>query len=51
MSERKIGVILSYVYTISQVLVNFIYIKLLLSIIGQSEYGLYQIVASLIAYL
>lgn len=51
MSGRKIGVILSYVYTISQVLVNFIYIKLLLSIIGQSEYGLYQIVASLIAYL
>lgn len=51
MSERKTGAVLSYIYTISQVLVNFIYIKLLLNIIGQGEYGLYQIVASLIAYL
>jgi len=50
-SERKIGAILSYLNIILQTTVNFLYIPLLLYYIGQQEYGLYQLIGSLIAYL
>lgn len=51
MNKRKTGAIVSYVYSITQVLVNLVYVPLLLSGIGQSEYGLYQMIGSIIAYL
>lgn len=49
--KRRAGALVSYAYSITQVLVNLIYVPLLLSSIGQSEYGLYQLVGSIIAYL
>ncbi len=51
MNKRRSGAIVSYVYSIAQVIVNLIYVPILLSSIGQSEYGLYQMVGSIIAYL
>ena len=51
MNERKMGIILSYVYTIIHTIVNLIYVPILLNTIGQSEYGLYQMIGSLMAYI
>ena len=50
-SERKIGVLLSYLNIVMQSIVNFIYIPMLLYYIGREEFGLYQLIGSLIAYL
>lgn len=50
-NQRKIGIILSYIYTATHIVVNLLYVPLLLRTIGQSEYGLYQLVGSLIAYI
>lgn len=49
--RRRAGIILSYVYTISQVVVNLLYVPILLRGIGASEYGLYQIIGSVMAYI
>lgn len=51
MNDRRSGAILSYIYSITQVVVNLLYVPILLSRIGQTEYGLYQMIGSLIAYL
>lgn len=50
MNERKIGIILSYINIILQTIINFLYVPLLLYYMGQSEYGLYQLMGSIIAY-
>lgn len=50
MSERKIGVFLSYLNIILQTVIGFVYVPILLKYMGQSEYGLYQLMGSLIAY-
>lgn len=50
MNERKIGIILSYINIIIQTVINFLYVPLLLYYMGQSEYGLYQLMGSIIAY-
>ncbi len=49
-NQRKIGVILSYITLIINALVAFIYVPILLRSMGNSEYGLYQLMGSLIAY-
>lgn len=49
-TERKCGVGLSYVNTILQALLGFFYVPLLLHYLGTSQYGLYQLMGSLIAY-
>lgn len=49
-SQRKIGAILGYLNIILRTVVNFIYIPLLLYYIGKEEFGLYQLIGSLIAY-
>ena len=51
MSQRKAGVVLGYIYIIVQTLVMLAYTPLLLRGIGQSEYGLYQLVGSIAAYM
>ncbi len=51
MNKRRSGAIVSYVYSIAQVIVNLIYVPILLGGIGQSEYGLYQTIGSFVAYL
>ena len=50
-SERKNGAILSYVSIILSTLVQLIYTPLLIRMLGQSEYGLYSLVSSIIGYL
>ena len=50
-SERKHGVVLSYVSIITNTLVQLLYTPFLTKMLGQSEYGLYSIVASIIGYL
>ena len=49
--QRKIGAVLSYCSVILNVLVQLIYTPLLISKLGQSEYGLYSLVSSTISYL
>lgn len=50
MNQRKLGIGLSYINIMMQVIVNFIYVPILLHYIGKNEYGLYQLMGSLIAY-
>lgn len=50
MNERKIGIFLSYLNIILQTVIGFVYVPILLKYMGQSEYGLYQLMGSLIAY-
>lgn len=49
-SARKAGVLVSYAYMAAQILVQLVYVPLLLSCIGQAEYGLYQLVGSIMSY-
>ena len=51
MNQRKLGVILSYIVLVINAVVGFAYVPLLLGLLGESEYGLYQLMGSLIAYL
>ena len=50
MNQRKLGIFLSYLNILLQVIIGFIYVPILLHYIGKSEYGLYQLMGSLIAY-
>jgi len=50
MNDRQKGVMLSYLNIMLQAILSFIYVPLLLTYIGKSEYGLYQLIGSLIAY-
>lgn len=49
--QRKIGAVLSYVSIIANTLVQLLYTPFLVSRLGQSEYGLYSLVSSIIGYL
>ncbi len=51
MNELKIGAILNYIVIGMSVLVGLLYTPYMLRMMGQSEYGLYSLVASIIAYL
>ena len=50
MDERKHGAILGYLHIALQSIVGIVYLPLLLGRLGQSEYGLYQVTASIISY-
>lgn len=50
-ARRRQGVYISYAYTAVQVIVNFLYVPIVLSTIGREEYGLYQTVGSVMAYI
>ncbi len=49
--QRKMGVLLSYTTQIVQVLSGLIYTPVMLRLLGQSEYGLYQLSYSVVSYL
>lgn len=49
-AQRKTGAILGFVNTILSAGISIIYIPLLLGSIGKNEYGLYQLLGSVIAY-
>ena len=50
-SQLKIGALLSYVVLALQNLVGLVYTPFMLRMMGKSEYGLYSIAASIVAYL
>lgn len=50
-NQLKVGVILSYLSRFLQLIVGIIYTPVMIRLLGQSEYGLYNIAASTIAYL
>ena len=50
-NQRKIGVLLSYTSEIIKILSGLIYTPIMLRLLGQSEYGLYQLVYSVVSYL
>lgn len=50
-SQRKTGVILSYVLIFINILMAICYTPFMTRIMGQSEYGLYSLVSSIIGYL
>lgn len=50
-NQRKIGVLLNYVSEIVKVITTLVYTPLMLRLLGQSEYGLYQLVNSTVSYL
>ena len=49
--QRKFGAVLSYVSIIVSTLVQLLYTPLLIRMLGQSEYGLYSLISSIIGYL
>ena len=49
--QRKYGAILSYLSIVLSVLIQLIYTPILIRRLGQSEYGLYSLVSSIIGYL
>lgn len=50
-NQRKTGAILSYVSIIASTLVQLLYTPFLISKLGQSEYGLFSLINSVIGYL
>lgn len=51
LNQRKSGVIISYVGQLVQIIIGIIYTPIMLRLLGQSEYGLYQLVYSVVSYL
>lgn len=50
-NQLKVGVILSYVSTGLNMLIQLLYTPLMIRLLGQSEYGLYTLVGSVVSYL
>ena len=49
--QRSFGVILQYTQMALQIVINLIYTPVMLRILGDSEYGIYNLASSIIAYL
>ena len=49
--QRQYGIVLNYLNLFAKVLIQFLYVPLLLRFLGQGEYGVYQLSASMISYL
>lgn len=49
--QKKIGVVLSYAAQAVSIVSGLVYTPIMLRILGQSEYGLYQLVYSVVSYL
>lgn len=50
-NQLKIGVILSYITMFAQNIIGILYTPIMLRLLGKSEYGLYQLVYSVVSYL
>lgn len=50
-NQLKAGVVLSYVSECVKIITNLIYTPIMLRLLGKSEYGLYQLVYSVVSYL
>lgn len=51
LNQLKIGVVLSYISKVIQIVVGLLYTPVMIRLLGQSEFGLYNIAISVIAYL
>lgn len=51
MNQRKSGIILSYVALFLHTIIGFLYIPLLLSFLSKENFGLYQLIVSIVSYL
>lgn len=51
MNKRRIGAILSYILLAIKTIVGLIFTPILVRVLGQSEYGLYSLVSSVITYI
>ena len=50
-NQLKAGVLLSYVSTAITILIQLLYMPVMIQLLGQSEYGLYSLVSSVVSYL
>lgn len=50
-SQRKAGILLNYINEAVKILTALVYTPVMLRLLGQSEYGLYQLVGSVVSYL
>ncbi len=50
-NELKIGIIISYFSTGVNIIVQLIYTPIMIRLLGQSEYGIYTLVGSIVSYL
>lgn len=51
MNQIKIGILLSYISLVLSNVIGILYTPFMLRMLGQSEYGLYSLVSSVVAYL
>jgi O-antigen/teichoic acid export membrane protein len=51
LNQRKAGAFLSYIQIVLTTVIQVIYTPFLIRMLGQSEYGLYSLIASIIGYL
>lgn len=51
MNQRKAGILLNYINEAIKIITALIYTPVMLRLLGQSEYGLYQLVSSTVSYL
>ena len=51
MNQRRWGAVLSYVNIVASLLVGLVYTPIMLRLLGQSEYGLYSLIGSVVGYL
>lgn len=51
MNQRKAGILLNYLGEAVKILTALVYTPVMLRLLGQSEYGLYQLVSSTVSYL
>ncbi len=50
-NQLKSGVLLSYVSMFIMIIINIIYIPIMIRLLGQSDYGLYSLIGSVVGYL
>lgn len=50
-NQLKVGVVLSYISTGLNILIQLLYTPIMIRLLGQSEYGLYTLVGSVVSYL
>ncbi len=50
-NQLKLGVVLTYITLAIQMIVQLVYTPVMINLIGQSEYGLYTLVGSVVSYL
>lgn len=51
LNQIKMGIVLSYITTFLNMVVQLVYMPIMLRLLGQSEYGLYTLVGSFVSYL